>query len=119
MDMSANPSSSSSSIVTVEGIIIQLTCILLPTLFPAQTDSPVPDEVWRSRRIAEYLQNLNGENFIQYMNEIGWPQDGAFMTLLATVGHHFDEKDGRMVMRRPRIIRVELGSSLSVLIFEL
>ena len=53
------------------------------------------------------------------MNEIGWPQDGAFMTLLSTVGHRFDEKGGRMVIPRPVILRIDLGSSLSVLIFEL
>ena len=118
MDMSSNPSSSSSSIVTVEGMIIQLTCILLPTLFPAQTDSPVPDEVWRSRRIAECLQNLNGRNFIEYMDEIGWPQDGAFKSLLSTVCYHFDEKDGRMVIRDSQAW-ADPGASLSVLILEL
>ena len=52
------------------------------------------------------------------MNEIGWPQDGAFTTLLSTVGYYFDEKDGRMVIRRAGLWS-DPGSGLSVLIFEL
>ena len=92
-----------------------MTCILSPTLCPGQTDSTVPHDDWR---IAAYLWDSNGENFIEYMDAIGWPQDGAFTTLLSTVGHYFDEKDGRMATRKPEIWFGH-GSSLSVLIFEL
>ena len=117
--MSANPTSSSSSIVSKseEGMIIQSfeawTCIVLPTLYPGQTDSTVPHNDWC---IADYLRNSNGENFILYMDAIGWPQDGAFTTLLSTVGYYFNEKDGRIVIQK----RSEwAASALSVLICEL
>ena len=66
------------------------------------------------------MQNLNGENFTRYMDEIGWPQDGAFTTLLSTMGHYFDETDGRMVIRGLGVWSAPVpGSSVSVLIFEL
>ena len=52
------------------------------------------------------------------MNEIGWPQDGAFVTLLSTVGYYFDEKGSRMVIRMAGS-GSDPASGLSVLILEL
>ena len=54
----------------------------------------------RTRTVAGYLRNLNGESFIRYLDTIGWAQDGAFTILLSTMGYHFDEKGGRMGIRR-------------------
>ena len=67
--------------------------------------------------IAEYYSwKSNGENFILYMNGIGWPQDGVFMTLLSTLGYRFYERDGLTVIQKwPEYAE----SALSVLICEL
>ena len=63
-----------------------------------------------------YSRNMNGENFIQYMGEIGWPQDGEFAILLSAMGYHFYEKDGRMAIRT---LPDWAASALSVLLSEL
>ena len=70
-------------------------------------------------RLPEHLQDitsLNAEHFVEYMNEIGWQQDGAFTTLLSTMGYRFDEKDGRVVTRKSP---ERAASALSLLICEL
>ena len=70
-------------------------------------------------RLPEHLQDitsLNTRHFIEYMNKIGWPQDGTFVTLLPTLGYHFRKWDGRIVTRRLWIWTAE---ALSILIFEL
>ena len=67
----------------------------------------------------EYLQNptsLNAWDFVSYMNEIGWPQDGSFAILLPTLGYHFREVGGRVVTRK---YDMDVSEALSVLIFEL
>ena len=53
---------------------------------------------------------------MEYMDEIGWPQDGTFVTLLLTFGYRFHEKDGRIVTHRPWTWTAE---ALSILILEL
>ena len=67
----------------------------------------------------EYLQNftsLNAWDFVSYMNQIGWPQNGSFSILLPTLGYHFREVGGRMVTRKHAIF---VTDALSILIFEL
>ena len=67
--------------------------------------------------------SLRAYNFIQYMNIIGWPQDGIFSALLSAVGYDFYEDDVRMNGKVVHVIKPLLGCSpgegLSVLIFGL
>ena len=56
-----------------------------------------------SMRLPEHLQDttsLNGADFVEYMNEIGWAQDGMFVALLSTLNYQFDKEGGRMVTRK-------------------
>ena len=74
----------------------------------------------KSIGLPEHLQDitsLNALHFVEYMNKIGWPQDGTFVTLLSTMGYHFRERDGRVVTREWDEFQVALV--LSLLIFEL
>ena len=71
-------------------------------------------------RLPEHLQDitsLNAEHFVEYMNEIGWPQDGTFVTLISTMGYHFCKRDGRVVTRKWDEFKV--APVLSLLISEL
>ena len=63
------------------------------------------------------ITSLDADSFVEYMNEIGWPQGGTFVTLLSTVNYHFYEKDGRMTTTRRWGTKV--APALSVLISEL
>ena len=60
--------------------------------------------------------SLNSYRFIQYMNQIGWPQGGTFSTLLSTVGYDFHEENGLMV---PKAEEYKVKDALVVLILEL
>ena len=63
-----------------------------------------------------YFTSLSSEDFIFYMNQIGWPQGGVFSTLLSTVGYGFREENGLMVSQA-KANKVE--DALTLLIFEL
>ena len=68
-----------------------------------------------------YLQDftsLDTSGFVYYTNEIGWKLNGAFATLLATVGYSLHKKwgQGRVVPRRSG---EQVGIALNVLILEL
>ena len=70
-------------------------------------------------RLPEHLQDitsLNARHFVEYMNKIGWPQNGTFMALLSNFGYHFKENDGRTITRR---WYYSVARALSVLISEL
>ena len=43
--------------------------------------------------------SLNAENFIDYMNETGWPLDGTFTTLLSSMGRPFRKTHDRIATR--------------------
>ena len=59
---------------------------------------------------------LNADYFAEYMNNVGWPQDGTFMALLSNVDYRFNEEDGRTITRK---YSKEVAPVLSLLIFEL
>ena len=44
--------------------------------------------------------SLSSYRFVEYMNTIGWHQDGVFLALLATVGYSFHDKKGLLVPRK-------------------
>ena len=46
------------------------------------------------------LTSLSSYRFVEYMNTIGWHQDGVFLALLATVGYSFHDKKGLLVPRK-------------------
>ena len=57
---------------------------------PEQNKSSIREKDTVFESMAEYYsRNMNGENFIQYMGEIGWAQGGEFAILLSAMGYHF------------------------------
>ena len=67
-------------------------------------------------RKPRHITSLGGYDFIEYMNQIGWPQGGTFSTLLSTVGYDFHEENGLMV---PKAEEYKVKDALVVLILEL
>ena len=114
------------SVVPVEGMTTQRlthwSYISFPLYYPDQTESfiQVRDEDIKSMHFPRYLQNitsLNASRFVDYyMNEIGWLQNGTFVTLLSTMGYHFYEINGRVISRKDHF---RVAPALSVLISEL
>ena len=66
--------------------------------------------------VTRHVTSLNGDYFIEYMNQIGWPQGGMFSTLLSTVGYDFHEENGFMVSKAREY---KVADALTLLIFEL
>ena len=60
--------------------------------------------------------SLDATYSVNYLNTVGWPKDGIFITLLSTVGYYFREKGGRIATVKPDN---HVGRALSVLIFEM
>ena len=57
-----------------------------------------------------------GIEYIRQMDEVGWPLDGAFSTLLSSVGRSLRQETGRMRIWRDR---EDISRALAVLISDL
>ena len=77
------------------------------------------DEEKKSNRLPERLWNftsLGTLDFAWYMDYIGWPRHGAFVTLLSTMGHRFHKRGSPgFALRDPS----QAAQTLTILIFEL